>query len=148
MELTCELFEDGGEIPSRATCDGEDRSPPLRWSDLPEGTVEVALLCEDPDAPGGTFVHWVAWGIDPSLGGLPDNAVPPGVGQGPNDFGNDGYGGPCPPEGDEPHRYVFTLFALSEPLDVGRGTTADDLRKAMEGKILGEAQLTGRYGRK
>lgn len=145
IQLTSAAFAEGGTIPRRYTCDGEDRPPPLTWSGLPEGTVELALVVDDPDAPRGTFVHWVVWGLDPAAGGLVEGEVR--ARQGRNGFGNQGYGGPCPPKGDEPHRYVFTLFAVSQPLSLEAGASADDLKRAVADKLLAQGRLVGRYGR-
>jgi Raf kinase inhibitor-like YbhB/YbcL family protein len=144
MTVSSAAFAEGDAIPRRHTCDGEDVSPPLTFSDVPSGTQELALLVEDPDAPGGTFVHWVAWGIDPSGGALAEAAAPPGVGR--NGFGRPGYGGPCPPPGPA-HRYIFTAFAVSQALDLRSGASADDLRRAIHGLVLAEGSLTGRYAR-
>jgi Raf kinase inhibitor-like YbhB/YbcL family protein len=137
-------FTDGSIIPRRYTCDGADVSPPLDFADVPSGTRELAILVVDPDAPGGTFVHWVAWGIDPANATLPEGTSPPGAGT--NGFGRRGYGGPCPPRG-APHRYIFTVFALSRRLDLPPGASADLLRRAAEPATIGQGRLTGRYGR-
>lgn len=147
MELTSPEFGDQGRIPTHCTCDGEDLSPELRWSGVPEGTVELALTCEDPDAPSGTFTHWVLWGIDPGSSALSAGKVPEGASEGVNGFGRLGYGGPCPPPGHGTHHYHFTLYALSEPLTLSPGASIDDLRAAMEGKVLAEATLVGTYSR-
>src|SRR5215218_4669686 len=144
MDLTSPDFEDGGEIPREQTCDGEDAPPELHWSGVPSGVVELALTCEDPDAPGGTFVHWVAWGIDPSSGRLAPDAGTD-IRHGRNGFGRDGYGGPCPPPGHGPHRYQFTLYALTGPVDLEPGATIDDLRSTIDGNIRATATLTGTY---
>ena len=103
MKLTSGAFPDQGAIPVGFTCDGDDLSPSLDWSDVPDGTAELVLICEDPDAPGGTFVHWILWGIPPGTAGLAEGAVPPGTHQGRNGFGSVGYRGPCPPRGHGPH---------------------------------------------
>jgi hypothetical protein len=147
ITVSSSAFGDGDAIPRRYTCDGDDRSPPLTWSDVPEGTRELALLVEDPDAPGGTFVHWVAWGLPADLGGLDEGTVPQGTGQGVNGFGRTGWGGPCPPRGHGPHRYVFTLFALSKALTLDEGASAQRLRGAMDDAVLAQGSLTGTYGR-
>ena len=144
MTVSSTAFADGGDLPRRHTCDGEDLSPPLSFSGAPEGTREIALLVEDPDAPSGTFVHWVAWGIDPSAGALAEGAAAPGAGR--NGFGRPGYGGPCPPKGPA-HRYIFRAFAVSRRLELKSGASADDLREAMHGSVLAEGSLTGRYAR-
>jgi Raf kinase inhibitor-like YbhB/YbcL family protein len=144
MTVSSSAFADGDVIPVRHTCDGEDLSPPLSFAGAPSGTTEIALLVEDPDAPGGTFVHWVAWGIDPAKPSLPEGAAM--TGSGTNGFGRVGYGGPCPPRGPA-HRYVFTAYALSQAPDLRSGGSADDLRHAIRGSVLAEASLTGRYDR-
>jgi Raf kinase inhibitor-like YbhB/YbcL family protein len=144
MTVSSTAFADGGDIPRRHTCDGENLSPPLSFTGVPSGTQGLALLVEDPDAPRGTFVHWVAWGIDPSKGALAEGESPPGTGT--NGFGRRGYGGPCPPKG-RAHRYVFTLFAVSTALDLPAGASADALRRAVTGKALAEGRLVGRYAR-
>jgi Raf kinase inhibitor-like YbhB/YbcL family protein len=145
--VSSDAFGDGQTIPTSFTCDGSDVSPPLRWSGVPDEAVELALLVEDPDAPGGTFVHWLLWGLAPGVSELPEGSVPDGARQGTNGFGKLGWGGPCPPRGHGPHRYVFTLHALAEPLHVDEGATADQLRAAIEGKVIAQGQLIGLYGR-
>ena len=133
------------------TCDGQDISPKISWSGIPNGTKSLALIVEDPDAPGGLFVHWVIYNIDPSLKGLPEG-VPKvekveGIGiQGINSFGRIGYGGPCPPKGST-HRYIFRLYALKEPLSLGSGVSRNDLLRAMEGKVIATGETTVKYGR-
>jgi Raf kinase inhibitor-like YbhB/YbcL family protein len=149
--LQSSAFMAGGTIPKQHTCDGADQSPPLAWSQLPGGTKSLSLIVEDPDAPGGTFVHWVLYNL-PADGttlsaGVPKQAeLPNGARQGRNGFRRVGYGGPCPPPGS-PHHYVFHLYALSGPVDLTSGAAASELRTALAGRILGEAQLTGVYGR-
>lgn len=145
--LTSSAFDDGGTIPADFTCDGVDVSPPLDWSDVPAETVELALVVDDPDAPGTTFVHWVVWGLDPEAPGLPEGEVPDGASEGTTDLGEATWAGPCPPEGDDPHRYMFSLLALSEPLDLEAGATAAEAREAAADSLVAEAQLTGSYGR-
>jgi Raf kinase inhibitor-like YbhB/YbcL family protein len=144
ITVSSTAFSDGGDIPRRYTCDGEDVSPPLSFAGIPSGAQELALLVDDPDAPGGTFVHWVAWGIDPSKAALAEGESASGAGT--NGFRRRGYGGPCPPRGG-PHRYVFTVFALSRRLDLPAGASADDLRRAVSGAVLAEGRLVGRYAR-
>ncbi len=150
IKVKSEAFEEGGMIPKKYTCDGEDASPPLSWTGVPEGTEALALICDDPDAPVGTWVHWVIFNIPPDTTGLSEN-IPPervlesGARQGRNDFGNIGYGGPCPPRGT--HRYYFKLYALDKKVDLEPGATKDELLKAMEGHILAEGRLMGRYKR-
>ncbi|GAB1640588.1 YbhB/YbcL family Raf kinase inhibitor-like protein [Krasilnikovia sp. MM14-A1259] len=144
ITVTSSAFADGGDIGRRHTCDGQDVSPPLAFAGLPSGVRELALLVEDPDAPHGTFVHWVAWGIAPARAGLAEGEAP--AGSGTNGFGRTGYGGPCPPHGPA-HRYVFTVYALSRPAGARAGATAADLRAAMDGAVLAQGTLTGRYAR-
>jgi Raf kinase inhibitor-like YbhB/YbcL family protein len=147
MNLTSPAFSDGERIPEKYTCEGDDLSPPLFWDDVPEPVWEFALTCEDPDAPGGTFVHWVVWGIDPSLGEVEEGMLPLGARLGQNGFGRAGYGGPCPPPGHGTHHYHLTLFALSAPADLEEGSSIEDLRRAIEGKVMTEASLMGTFER-
>jgi len=150
LVLKSAAFSEGGWIPEKYTCDGDNVSPPLEWSGLPAGTASLALICDDPDAPMGTWVHWVVFNIPPETDGLPEN-VPPerelkqGGLQGINDFRKIGYGGPCPPGGT--HRYSFKLYALDCRLDLPAGITKAQLMAAMEGHILDQAVLMGRYSR-
>lgn len=152
FELRSPAFSPGGEIPVKYTCDGADLSPPLRWSDPPEKTRGFALIADDPDAPGGTWVHWVLYGVSAVLRELPEG-VPagetvPGIGaQGVNDFRKVGYGGPCPPRGPA-HRYFFRLYALDAELTLPARKTKAELLKAIEGHVLGQAELMGRYKRR
>ncbi len=146
MDLTSSDFVEGGRIPQQHTCDGESSPPHLHWSGLPSGVVELALTCEDPDAPTGTFVHWVAWGIDPSSGELPPEAGAE-LRSGRNGFGVDGYAGPCPPPGHGPHRYEFTLYALDRSIGLEPGATIDDLRSAIDGHVRALATLMAVYER-
>lgn len=139
-------FEDGETVPQKYTCDGADISPPLDVSGVPSEASELALIMEDPDAPGGTFVHWVLWGIDAAVSGLPEGGVPEGAVHGRNNFNRDEYGGPCPPAGD-PHRYVFNVYALSGAPDLEPGASADELRAAFESLVLAEGSLIGLYSR-
>ena len=150
MKLTSPAFEEGGMIPEKYTCDGDDLSPALKWDSLPEGTKSLALICDDPDAPMGTWVHWVYYDIPASTEGVPENVAPhdrPGIGgtQGINDFRRIGYGGPCPPGGT--HRYYFKLYALDALLNLPPGATKKQLEKAMENHIVGRVQLMGKYRR-
>jgi len=145
MELCSSAFDQGAMIPSRYTCDGADVSPPLTISDVPEGTVSLALVMDDPDAPGGTFDHWLVWNIPAGTTRIPEGAEPEGV-QGRTGFGRLGYGGPCPPSGT--HRYRFKLYALDRTLDLPEGSGKSALESAMEGHVLAEALLEGRYSRR
>jgi Raf kinase inhibitor-like YbhB/YbcL family protein len=151
ISITSSAFEARGVIPIRHTCDGEDLSPPLAWSETPGGTKSIALISEDPDAPGRTWTHWVMYELPPDVRELPEG-VPPdetvlgGAHQGTNDFGRLGYGGPCPPP-NGPHRYSFTVYALGVKLDLAPGASKDELLAAMQGHVLGGGQLVGLYRR-
>src|SRR5574337_279857 len=151
MELKSQSFQAGEMIPAKYTCDGQDISPPLHWSDPPAGTSGFALISDDPDAPVGTWVHWVMWNIPAGSRVLDENlpktaSLPNGTKQGTTDFRRIGYGGPCPPSGT--HRYFFKLYALDTTLDLPANTTKKDLEKAMQGHILGQAELMGTYRRR
>jgi Raf kinase inhibitor-like YbhB/YbcL family protein len=129
LQVTSPAFEEGATVPTEFTCEGEDTSPPLEWSGVPEGAAELRLLVTDPDAPGGTFTHWSVTGIDPGATGVEAGQVPEGGTEEENSFGRTGYGGPCPPAGPA-HRYVWTVEALSE-----------------DGDVLASGSLTARFGR-
>ena len=144
MTLSSPAFGGGAAIPRRFTCDGANASPPLRWSRPPAGARSLALLMEDPDAPGGTFVHWTAYGLAARAGGLEAGQRAPR--EGTNSFGDRGYGGPCPP-GGQTHRYVFTVYALRSRLPLEPGAKPADVRAAIAKSALARGQLTGRYGR-
>ena len=150
VTITSTVFSEGSMIPQNYTCDGEDISPPLAWSGVPDGTKSLALICDDPDAPMGTWVHWVLFNIPAHIRELPA-AIPPekilqnGAKHGINDFRKFGYGGPCPPGGT--HRYYFKLYALDTEINLEAGITKAQLLKTMEGHILAEGQLMGRYSR-
>ena len=151
MKLTSSAFENGEMIPTKFTCEGDNVSPPLSWEGVPEDAKVLALVVDDPDA-SGIFTHWVIYNLPVPPFNLDENAslsdrLSEGLREGFNDFGNQGYGGPCPPRGNPPHRYKFRLFALSEKLDFKGRVTRGQLMDAMEGKILDEAILMGRYGR-
>src|SRR5262245_53631864 len=151
FDLKSAAFAQGGDIPKKHTCDGADVSPPLEWTSPPSGTKALALVCEDPDAPAGLWVHWVLWGIPPSGNALaegvkPDATLPDGSRQGRNDFGKLGHNGPCPPRG-KPHRYFFRLYALAAMPELEPGVTRQQLLDAIKGHVLGQAELMGRYGR-
>ena len=149
--LASSAFAAGETIPKANTCDGEDVSPPLAWSGAPAGVQSFALLCDDPDAPRGTWVHWVLYDLDPGRSELPAAlpraaTVAGGAVQGKNDFGKLGYGGPCPPRGPA-HRYFFRLLALDRKLGLPAGATMREVLAAAEGHILARTELMGRYGR-
>lgn len=148
LTLTSSEFVHGGNFPLRCTCDGDNVPPPLAWSDVPEGTAELVLLFEDSDMPGGTLVQWVVFGIDPASGGIEDGKPPAGSLGGKNDYGRTDYAGPCPAVG-RAHRFIFTLIALGEPSGLAEGASPrDDVPYALSGKVLGQAQLMGKYARK
>jgi len=150
MNLTSVAFTHEGMIPSKYTCDGANVSPPLAWDQIPEDTKSLALICDDPDAPAGTWVHWVHYDIAPDVTSLPEQVAPekhpaPGGTHGINDFRKIGYGGPCPPGGT--HRYYFRLYALDSTLNLTAGISKKQLLKAMEGHILDQTVLMGKYKR-
>ncbi len=151
MKISSPAFSDGANIPAKFTCQGENVSPQLDWSGVPAGTRSLALVVSDPDAPGGTFIHWVLYNLPPQTAGLPESVpaserLSGGAAQGRNDFGRIGYGGPCPPPG-KPHRYIFTLYALDIDPDLPAGLNAARLNQLMRGHILEQASLTGVYRR-
>lgn len=147
IRLTSTAFANGGTIPKRFSCDGDEVSPSLQWTGVPGAARELALLVEDPDAPGGTFVHWVVYKLAPETRGIPAGRVPAGARQGQNSSGDAGYAGPCPPKGDAPHHYEFLLYALSKPLDVEDGAPADEVRAAVSDTAIARGKLVGRFGR-
>ena len=153
LSLTSTAFKEGGPIPVKYTCDGADGSPPLAWSGVPPGAAALALIADDPDAPAGTWVHWVLYDLPAATSGLAEHVSKVetlkelgGAGQGRNDFHDVGYGGPCPPLGPA-HRYFFKLYALAKPLGLKPGASKEDVERAMGGKVLAMAQLIGKYGR-
>jgi Raf kinase inhibitor-like YbhB/YbcL family protein len=143
--ITSDAFTDGDEIPRRHTCEGEDVSPALSWSDPPTGTRALALVVDDPDAPVGTFTHWLAANIGPDAGGLAEGESAPVAGS--NDFGTAGWSGPCPPPGHGTHRYFFRLHALDAPLDIGLRSGRREFDQALAGHVLATAELVGTYER-
>ena len=155
LSLTSAGFKDGAAIPVQFTCDGANQSPPLTWADAPDNTVSYALIVEDPDAPGGTFIHWVIYDIPVATHslpqGVPNGPTVPALGgakQGRNSFKNAvGYGGPCPPKG-APHHYHFKLFALDKTLGLEPGATRDQAMDTMRGHELAHGELVGTYARK
>jgi Raf kinase inhibitor-like YbhB/YbcL family protein len=151
LTITSPFFKEGDMIPALFTCDGEDHSPALSWTAVPPGTASFALICDDPDAPSGDWVHWVIYDLPAGVAGLPEKV--PGADRlegggvhGKNSWGRLGYGGPCPPGGI--HRYFFKLYALDVTLGLDPGATKADVLKAMKGHVLAEAQLMGRYKRR
>ncbi len=151
FKLNSTAFQSGGEIPVKYTCSGADVSPALNWIEPPPGTQSFALIADDPDAPVGTWVHWVLYDLPASARQLPEgvsktDAVSGGGVQGQNDFRKTGYGGPCPPPG-KPHRYYFKLYALDNKLNLKPGATKKAVEQAMQGHVLGESQLMGKFRR-
>jgi Raf kinase inhibitor-like YbhB/YbcL family protein len=152
LAITSPAFRDGEPIPVRHTCDGEDLSPPLGWTGVPVETRAFALICDDPDAPRGTWVHWVLWNlpadaVELGQGVPPRPELPSGARQGLNDGGDLGYSGPCPPPG-KPHRYFFRLYALDSALNLSPGLHRSDLDAAMDGHILARGTVMGTYERR
>lgn len=149
LVVSSPAFAEGTQIPEEYTCDGRDISPLLNWSEPPAGTRSLALIMDDPDAPGGVFTHWVIFNLPAGSTQLPaavptDPELPSGALQGSNDFGRIGYSGPCPPSGS-PHRYRFTLYAVDEVLELSPGAAQSQVRQALEGHVLAQDQLTGTY---
>lgn len=145
MRLTSSAFEDGATIPTRFTCSGANVSPPLEIGGPPEDTSELALIVDDPDADG--YVHWSVVGISEEAASFPVGQVPAGAVQTENSAGKPEWTGPCPPEGDDPHRYVFTVYSLDETLDLGADASPDDVRDAIDGHALARGTLGGKFGR-
>jgi Raf kinase inhibitor-like YbhB/YbcL family protein len=148
--LETKAFPKGGEIPSRYTCSGENISPALSWNGAPQETKSFALIVDDPDAPSGTFTHWIVYDLPAGASQLPENVSAAddlsGGRQGRNDFRRAGYGGPCPPPG-KPHRYFFKLYALNATLDLPAGASRRDVEAAMRGKVIAQAELMGKFAR-
>src|SRR5688572_21015712 len=148
IRITSAAFEDGKPIPKQFTGDGDDRSPALRWANLPAGTKELAMIVDDPDAPvAEPWVHWVIYKIPGNAPGLDEGAIPTGALEGKNTFGNMGYGGPAPPKGHGVHHYHFKLYAHDAPLQVKAGLDKKALLAAMAGHILSQGELIGTYER-
>lgn len=151
IKITSTAFKDGGMMPSKYTCDGKNISPPLQWDKVPAETKSIALISDDPDAPMGTWVHWVLFNLPPQRTQLPedfptDEILADGTRQGVTCFGTTGYGGPCPPSGT--HRYFFKIYALDIEIDAVSVIDKDELTRKMEGHILAQGQLMGKYKRK
>ena len=145
MKITSSAFQEGGNIPSKFTCDGSDTSPPLQITGVPSEAKTLVLIADDPDAPSGLFTHWLVWNIPPQNNSIAEGGAAKGV-QGTNDFGKSGYGGPCPPSGA--HRYAFKVFALDRELDLRSSAKRSQLDAAMKGHIIAQGELIGRYTRK
>lgn len=150
IKMKSAVFDEGEPIPTRYTCDGVDISPPLEWDVLPENTESIALICEDPDAPGGLWTHWIIFNLPPGTRNLKEHVMERevldnGAMQGLNDFGRIGYGGPCPPGGT--HRYYYKMYAMDIKLDLPPQTRRNELLEAIDGHILDQGQIMGVYTR-
>jgi Raf kinase inhibitor-like YbhB/YbcL family protein len=145
MKITSSAFQEGGNIPSKFTCDGSDTSPPLQITGVPSEAKSLVLIADDPDAPSGLFTHWLVWNIPPQTSSIGEGGAPKGV-QGANDFGKSGYRGPCPPPGT--HRYSFKIFALDRELELRAGAKRSEVDAAMKGHIIAQGELVGRYARR
>src|SRR3990167_6465350 len=145
MHIESPVFSPNGLIPSQYTCDGENISPPLIFSDIPAGTESMAMIVDDPDAPSGSWIHWIVWNISPSILEIAKDSVPQGAVEGITSFGTAGYGGPCPPSGV--HRYLFKVFALDTLLDLGPEVSKQTLEQEMENHSIDTAELIGLYTR-
>ena len=146
MNISSLVFEHNSLIPAKYTCDGENISPSLRISEVPEDAKSLVLTVDDPDAPGGTWLHWTVWNINSQTDDIAEGSTPEGAAEGKTDFGKLGWGGPCPPSGT--HRYFFKLYALGTVLNLAAGAELRELQNAMEGHILDKAELIGLYSRK
>ena len=146
MKVTSSAFQEGGNIPSKFTCDGADVNPAVRFEGVPAEAKSLLLIVDDPDAPVGLFTHWLVWNIDPKTSEIAESSAPGGAVQGTNDFPKKGYGGPCPPSGT--HRYYFKIFALDQTLDLKPGAKRTEVDAAMRGHVIAQGELMGRYSRK
>ena len=144
MKITSSAFQEGGNIPSKFTCDGSDTSPPLQITGVPSEAKSLVLIADDPDAPSGLFTHWLIWNIPPQTNSISEGSAPKGV-HGTNDFGKPDYKGPCPPPGT--HRYSFKIYALDRELDLRGGAKRSQLDAAMKGHVVAQGVLVGRYAR-
>lgn len=145
MRIISPAFEDGGRVPPKYTCDGDDVNPELRFADVPEGTRSLAVIIDDPTSPSGCWLHWSLWNIDPAIMKIEEDRTPKGAVEGETDFSEIGYGGPCPSYGE--HEYRFTVFALSDMLPLPRGTQRHVLEHAMQGLVLASATIKAKYQR-
>ncbi len=145
LKLTSPAFKDGGRIPDKYTCEGENISPPLEISGVPQGAKSLVLIVDDPDAPMGTWDHWIVWNIDPTTTKIGENSTPEGAVQGLNDFRQHEYGGPAPPSGT--HRYIFKLYALNITLKLHDDAVKQDVENAMNGNVIAQTQLMGTFSR-
>jgi Raf kinase inhibitor-like YbhB/YbcL family protein len=147
IDVTSPAFSAGKAIPKEYGCDDAELSPPLEWSGVPKSARSLVLLMDDPDASGGTFTHWTVYGIAPKTTSFPEGERPRGSRAGENSFGDVGYGGPCPPEGDEAHRYVFAIYALRDAPELERGATAEEVRDAIDDGAITRGRLVGTFKR-
>lgn len=145
MKITSSAFQEGGNIPSKFTCDGSDTSPPLQITGVPSEAKTLVLIADDPDAPGGLFTHWLVWNIPAQTNLIAEGSAPKGV-HGTNDFGKSGYQGPCPPQGT--HRYSFKIFALDRELELRSGAKRSQVDAAIKGHVIAQGELVGHYARK
>lgn len=145
LKITSPAFQEGEPIPQRYTCDGEDVNPPLEIASVPENAKSLVLIVDDPDAPVGTWNHWLVWNIDPTTAEIKEASLPEGAVLGTNDFGKPKYGGPCPPSGT--HRYFFRIYALDTKVSLLQGAKRDELDSAIAGHVIAQGQLIGRYSR-
>jgi Raf kinase inhibitor-like YbhB/YbcL family protein len=145
VKISSTAFSGSSNIPIKYTCDGSNASPELNISNVPDDTKSLVLAVDDPDAPGGTFSHWIVWNIDPKTSNLPENKSPDGSVSGVNGAGKNGYTGPCPPSGT--HRYIFTIYALDTTLNISANSNKADLEKAISGHIIDQGELMGKYAR-
>ncbi|HEX5324572.1 MAG TPA: YbhB/YbcL family Raf kinase inhibitor-like protein [Capsulimonadaceae bacterium] len=146
LTVSSTAFKEGQNMPAQNTCGGTGISPPLAWSKPPDHTASLAITCLDPDAPSGTFTHWLVYDIPASAMSMVEGSAPAGSLQGMNDFGSTGYGAPCPPPGN-PHHYLFTVYALDNKPDLKGGASRTDLFAAIKGHVLAKGEITGLYGR-
>ncbi len=145
MKITSSAFQEGGNIPSKFTCDGSDTSPPLQITGVPAEAKSLVLIADDPDAPSGLFTHWLIWNIPPQTNSIAEGGAPKGV-QGTNDFGKSGYRGPCPPPGT--HRYSFKIFALDRELELRSSAKRSQVDATMKGHVIAQGELVGRYAKR
>ncbi len=145
MNLSSPAFSNEGDLPKKYACDGEKMSPPLAVGDVPMGAKSLALVVEDPDAPSGMFTHWTVWNINPAITEIGENSVPSAGIEGKTSANSVGYVSPCPPSGT--HRYYFRMYAINNSLDLARGASVDDLKRAMKGRVLDSAELMARYAK-
>lgn len=146
MKITSSAFGHNQKIPSKYTCNGDNISPPLSFSEVPQNTISLVLIMDDPDAPNGYWVHWVLFNIPPDTVELAENSSPLNAVKGTTSFGRTGYGGPCPPAGE--HRYFFKLFALDTSLNLDQKVTKEGMESAMKGHVISQAELVGLYSKK